>query len=72
MEDSLQHEPGRLRLLAFVLRLHTDLFTGLAGELFFAAMAFLFLVAIISGVVLYGPFMKNSSSAPFAMIARGG
>ena len=59
MEDSLQHEPGRLRLLAFVLRLHTDLFTGLAGELFFAAMAFLFLVAIISGIVLYGPFMKK-------------
>jgi uncharacterized iron-regulated membrane protein len=42
-----------------MLALHTDLFVDLPGELFMGAMALLFVVAIISGVVLYGPFMKK-------------
>lgn len=41
------------------LRLHMDLFTGLPGELFMAVMAFLFVVAIVSGVVLYAPFTRK-------------
>ena len=45
--------------MSVVLRLHTELFAGLAGELFLALMALLFVVAIVSGVVLYGPFMKK-------------
>jgi uncharacterized iron-regulated membrane protein len=39
--------------------LHTDMFAGLAGALFLGAMALLFLVAIVSGVVLYGPFTQK-------------
>lgn len=45
--------------LGVVLRLHRDLFAGLFGELFMAAMALLFVVAIVSGVALYGPFMRK-------------
>jgi len=47
--------------LGLMFRLHTDLFAGLYGELFLAAMGALFVVATVSGVALYGPFMKNLS-----------
>ncbi len=39
--------------------LHVNLFAGLAGMLFLGFMGMLLLVAIVSGVVLYGPFMKK-------------
>jgi uncharacterized iron-regulated membrane protein len=42
-----------------MLALHTDLFVDLPGELFLGVMALLFVLAIVSGVVLYGPFMKK-------------
>jgi uncharacterized iron-regulated membrane protein len=48
-----------LDFLQIVLRLHTDLFTGLPGELFQGTMALLFIMAIVSGVVIYGPFMRK-------------
>ena len=60
LEDSLHSKPtDSFKLMLFVRRLHTDLFAGLTGELLFVAMALLFLAAIVSGVVLYGPFMKK-------------
>ncbi|WP_404713010.1 PepSY-associated TM helix domain-containing protein [Sphingomonas sp. MMS24-J13] len=46
-------------LTAFLLQLHTDMFLGLPGELFLAFMGLLFVVAIVSGVVLYAPFMRK-------------
>lgn len=45
--------------LGVILNLHKDLFAGLPGELFMAAIGLLFLIAIISGVVVYGPFMRK-------------
>jgi uncharacterized iron-regulated membrane protein len=45
--------------IGLMFRLHTDWFTGLYGELFLAAMALLFVIATVSGVALYGPFMKK-------------
>lgn len=39
--------------------LHVDLFAGLPGMLFLGFMGMLLLVAIVSGVALYGPFMKK-------------
>ena len=39
--------------------LHVDLFAGLAGKLFLGFMGILLVIAIISGVLLYGPFMKK-------------
>ncbi len=43
----------------FLLRLHTDLFLGLWGELFLGAMGVFFVTALVSGVVLYAPFMRK-------------
>lgn len=45
--------------MELLFHLHTDLFAGLPGALFLGGMALLFLVAIVSGVVLYGPFMQK-------------
>lgn len=42
-----------------LLQLHTDLFLGLPAELFLGAMSLLLVAAIVSGVVLYAPFMKR-------------
>jgi uncharacterized iron-regulated membrane protein len=46
-------------LTAFLLKLHTDMFLGLPGELFLGGMGLLLIAAIVSGVVLYGPFMRK-------------
>lgn len=42
-----------------MLQLHVDLFAGLPGKLFLGLMGILLLVAIVSGVVLYAPFMRK-------------
>jgi uncharacterized iron-regulated membrane protein len=42
-----------------MFKLHVDLFAGLPGMLFLGLMGFLMLVAIVSGVVLYAPFMRR-------------
>ncbi|PEQ13843.1 peptidase [Novosphingobium sp. PC22D] len=46
-------------VMHFLLQLHTDMFLGLAGMLFLGAMGLLFVAAIVSGVVLYAPFMRK-------------
>ncbi|BAN49058.1 PepSY domain-containing protein [Metapseudomonas resinovorans] len=46
-------------ILMFILRLHVDMFAGLPGKLLLAFMGLLFAVAIVSGVVLYSPFMRR-------------
>ncbi len=46
-------------VMGFLLQLHTDMFLGLKGLLFLGFMGFLFFIAIVSGVVLYAPFMKK-------------
>ncbi|MCF9011483.1 PepSY domain-containing protein, partial [Pseudomonas carnis] len=43
----------------FLLRLHVDMFAGLPGKLLLAFMGLLFVLAIISGTVLYLPFMRR-------------
>jgi uncharacterized iron-regulated membrane protein len=48
-----------LTFLGLMLQLHRDMFAGLAGELFMGLMALLFVVAIVSGVAVYGPFMRK-------------
>ena len=42
-----------------ILQLHTDMFAGISGMLFLGLMGILFIIAIISGVMLYGPIMKK-------------
>jgi len=45
--------------MTIMVRLHTELFAGLPGELFLAVMGLLFVAAIVSGLVLYGPFTRR-------------
>lgn len=52
-------KPPSLEFMQFVLRLHTDLFAGFWGEMLLAAIALAFVAAIVSGVVLYGPYMRK-------------
>jgi uncharacterized iron-regulated membrane protein len=42
-----------------MFKLHVDLFAGLPGKLFLGLMGMLLLLAIVSGVVLYAPFMRK-------------
>ncbi|WP_421683394.1 PepSY domain-containing protein [Stutzerimonas urumqiensis] len=46
-------------IMMFFLRMHVDMFAGLPGKLLLAFMGVLFVVAIVSGVVLYAPFMRR-------------
>lgn len=46
-------------IMDFILQLHTDMFLGLGGMLFLGFMGLLFFAAIVSGVVLYAPFMRK-------------
>lgn len=50
-----------------IRRLHTDLYAGLPGTLFLGAMGLLLAVAMVSGIALYGPFMRK---LPFGSIRR--
>lgn len=45
--------------MMLMLRLHVDMFAGLPGKLLLAFMGVLFVVAIVSGTVLYAPFMRR-------------
>ncbi|HKO87517.1 MAG TPA: PepSY domain-containing protein [Burkholderiales bacterium] len=45
--------------LYVMFKLHVDLFAGLPGTLFLGFMGLLLLTAIVSGVVLYAPFMRK-------------
>ena len=46
-------------VMHFLLELHTDMFLGLPGMLFLGAMGTAFVAALVSGVVLYAPFMRK-------------
>jgi uncharacterized iron-regulated membrane protein len=53
--------------LYWMLRLHTDMFAGVPGKLFLGGMGLLFVFAIVSGAVLYGPFTRR---LPFGTVRR--
>jgi uncharacterized iron-regulated membrane protein len=42
-----------------MLQLHIDMFMGIGGKLFLGLMGLLFIAAIVSGIMLYGPIMKK-------------
>jgi len=46
-------------LTGFLLRLHSEIFLGLPGELTMGAMALTFVLSLVSGVLVYGPFMRR-------------
>lgn len=66
----LGEPPVEEGFMYIMFKLHVDLFAGLPGMLFLGLMGFLLVIAIISGVVLYAPFMRK---LPFGEVrhARG-
>jgi uncharacterized iron-regulated membrane protein len=57
------------KLTEVIHAIHENLILGPSGSLFLCAMGLLFVVAIVSGAVLYAPFMRN---LPFATIRSDG
>ncbi|GAB7564012.1 PepSY domain-containing protein [Methylobacillus methanolivorans] len=55
----LDEPPPDRGFMYVMLKLHVDMFAGLPGMLFLGFMGLLFAVAIISGIVLYHPFMRR-------------
>ncbi|MDE1156280.1 MAG: PepSY-associated TM helix domain-containing protein [Acidobacteriaceae bacterium] len=45
--------------LDLLFRMHRELFLGLSGELLMGVMALSFILALISGALVYGPFMRR-------------
>ncbi|SEA46396.1 Uncharacterized iron-regulated membrane protein [Arachidicoccus rhizosphaerae] len=52
-------KPRTDTLIYKILELHTDMFLGIGGKLFLGLMGILFMIALISGVMLYGPIMRK-------------
>ncbi|MBS0320631.1 MAG: PepSY domain-containing protein [Proteobacteria bacterium] len=50
-----------------LLTLHTDMFAGLPGKLFLGLMGLVFIASIVSGVVVYKPYMRKLA---FATVRR--
>ncbi|HXH16518.1 MAG TPA: PepSY-associated TM helix domain-containing protein [Sphingomonas sp.] len=55
-------------VMDFILKLHTDMLLGFWAEIFLGFMGLLFFAAIVSGVVLYAPFMAKLD---FGTLRRG-
>jgi uncharacterized iron-regulated membrane protein len=61
-------EPPDEGFMNLMLRLHTDLFFGLPGYLFLGFMGLLLVASLVSGVVVYTPFMRKLK---FATVRSG-
>lgn len=51
-------QPGQ-SFMDKILLLHRGLFAGIPGELFMGLMALFFVMSLISGALVYGPFMRR-------------
>lgn len=54
-----QQSQNALTFMRIMFQLHVDLFAGLPGKLFLGFMGLLFVVAIVTGIVVYGPLMRK-------------
>ncbi len=63
--QDMQAPPFNQGVMYVILRLHTDLYAGLPGFLFFGAMGLLLVASTVSGMVLYAPFMKKQPFGVF-------
>jgi uncharacterized iron-regulated membrane protein len=52
-------QPNDQGFMAVMLQLHKDLYAGLPGQLFLGLMGLLLVIAMVSGVVVYKPFMRK-------------
>ncbi len=57
----LEIPTDRFNLIGFFLRLHSEMFLGLTGELVMGVMALSFVLSLVSGALVYGPFMRRLS-----------
>ena len=55
----LEVPKDRFDLIDFFFRLHSEMFLGLPGELVMGVMALSFVISLLSGVLVYGPFMRR-------------
>ncbi|ULA66002.1 MAG: conserved membrane protein of unknown function [Nitrospira sp.] len=65
----LQDRPVNEGLTNLLFKLHVELLAGLPGTLFLGAMGLLFMASILSGILVYGPFMRK---LPFGTVRREG
>ena len=59
--------PANSGVMYFILRLHEGLLLDLPGELFLAVMGFCLVVSLVSGAVVYAPFMRK---LPFGTVRK--
>lgn len=59
LEDASAAKASRRTFIQLMLDLHRGMFVDLPGELFLGLMGLLFVIALVSGIVLYSPFMKK-------------
>lgn len=64
----LAHPKFEGSFMSVMFHLHVDLYAGLWGKLFLGLMGLLLIVAIVSGTVLYAPFMRKLE---FGTVRRG-
>jgi uncharacterized iron-regulated membrane protein len=57
--EYLHEYPLQQGVMYVLFRLHYDMFTGLPGTLFLGVMGLLLVASLISGTVVYGPFMRK-------------
>jgi uncharacterized iron-regulated membrane protein len=55
----LHEYPLQQGVMYVLFRLHYDMFTGLPGTLFLGVMGLLLVASLVSGTVVYGPFMRK-------------
>lgn len=65
--QALGEPPAEEGFIYVMFKLHVDLFAGLPGKLFLGLMGLLMVVAIVSCVALYAPFMRK---LPFGAVRR--
>jgi uncharacterized iron-regulated membrane protein len=66
----LEESKFRSDFMSFVTQLHIELFAGLKGEMVLMVMALLFVASLVSGFVVYGPFMRKLKFGTFRAESR--
>lgn len=65
--DFLHEQAGDAGIVRFLFKLHVELLAGLPGTLLLGGMGLLFVMSVVSGIVVYGPFMRK---LPFGAVRR--
>jgi len=55
--EVLEEPDPETGVMYVLFKLHVDLFAGLPGKLFLGVMGLLFVIAVVSGVIVYAPYL---------------